>query len=72
MKQNPQSFSKVYVAEGFFEQRYDIEGNLRGFIGGFNEVENFMVEAKRLGINFITINQSEEISPNLYLTETVE
>ena len=72
MKQNPQSFSKVYVAEGFFEQRYDIEGNLRGFIGGFNEVENFMVEAKRLGINFITLNQSEEIAPNLYLSGPVE
>ena len=33
MKDNPYAFSKVYVAEGFFEQRYDSEGNLRGFIG---------------------------------------
>ena len=29
---NPKAFSQVYVAEGFFEQRYDAEGNLRGFI----------------------------------------
>ena len=32
MKINPKSFSTVYVADGFFEQRYDIDGNLRGFM----------------------------------------
>ena len=44
MKENPDAFSEVYVAEGFFEQRYDENGNLRGFIGGFDDVKRFIQE----------------------------
>ena len=69
---NPKAFSRVYVAEGFFEQRYDAEGNLRGFIGGFNEVDSFLSAAQELGINFITINKPIEISKNLFLSGPVE
>ncbi|MEL0255177.1 MAG: MBL fold metallo-hydrolase, partial [Burkholderiaceae bacterium] len=69
---NPKAFSEVYVAEGFFEQRYDAEGNLRGFIGGFNEVHDFLAETQDLGINFIIINKPTEISKNLFLSGPVE
>ena len=48
MTQNSKAFSKVFVAEGFFEQRYDIDGNLRGFIGGYNEVDNFLLKTQKL------------------------
>ena len=69
---NPKAFSQVYVAEGFFEQRYDAEGNLRGFIGGFNEVDSFLSATQELGINFIIINKPTEISKNLFLSGPVE
>ena len=69
---NPKAFSQVYVAEGFFEQRYDAEGNLRGFIGGFNEVDSFLSATQKLGIKFITINKPTEISKNLFLSGPVE
>ena len=69
---NPKAFSQVYVAEGFFEQRYDAEGNLRGFIGGFNEVNSFLSATQELGINFIIINKPTEISKNLFLSGPVE
>jgi 7,8-dihydropterin-6-yl-methyl-4-(beta-D-ribofuranosyl)aminobenzene 5'-phosphate synthase len=69
---NPKAFSEVYVAEGFFEQRYDAEGNLRGFIGGFNEVDDFLAETQELGINFIIIDKPTEVSKNLFLSGPVE
>ena len=72
MKINPKSFSTVYVADGFFEQRYDIDGNLRGFIGGFNDVNEFMKETDALGINFKIIKEPHEISENLILSGPVE
>jgi 7,8-dihydropterin-6-yl-methyl-4-(beta-D-ribofuranosyl)aminobenzene 5'-phosphate synthase len=46
MKENPDAFSEVYVAEGFFEQRYDENGNLRGFIGGFDDVKSLFKKLK--------------------------
>ena len=69
---NPKAFSQVYVAEGFFEQRYDAEGNLRGFIGGFNEVNSFLSATQELGIKFTIINKPTEISKNLFLSGPVE
>ena len=72
MKINPKSFSTVYVADGFFEQRYDIDGNLRGFIGGFDDVNEFMKETDTLGINFKIIKEAYEISENLILSGPVE
>ena len=72
MTQNSKAFSKVFVAEGFFEQRYDIDGNLRGFIGGYNEVDNFLLKTQKLGIDFIIIEKPIEIAPNLILSGPVE
>ena len=72
MTQNSKAFSKVFVAEGFFEQRYDVNGNLRGFIGGFNDVDNFILQTQKLGIDFIIIENPTEISQNLILSGPVE
>tara|TARA_Y100001970_G_C14228033_1_gene856849 strand:- start:392 stop:1342 length:951 start_codon:yes stop_codon:yes gene_type:complete len=72
MNKNPNAFSEVYVAEGFFEQRYDSEGNLRGFIGGFDEVQNFINETNKIGINFKIIKEPIEIAKNLVLSGPVE
>ena len=72
MKINPKAFSQVYVADGFFEQRYDKDGNLRGFIGGFDDVNEFMKETNALGINFKVIKEPHEISENLILSGPVE
>ena len=69
---NPKAFTQVYVADGFFEQRFDVNGNLRGFIGGFNEVDNFLASTKKLGIQFIVLDSPKEIAPNLYLSGPVE
>ena len=72
MEENPNAFSKVYVADGFFEQRYDKDGNLRGFIGGFDDVTEFIQETKNIGISFIVIKESYEIAKNLMLSGPVE
>ena len=69
---NSKAFSEVYVADGFFEQRYDIHGNLRGFIGGFDDINEFMKETDALGINFTIIQEPYELSENLILSGPVE
>ena len=45
MNSNPKAFSEVYVADGFFDQRFDEYGELKGFIGGFNKVTDFKEKA---------------------------
>ena len=72
MNKNPNAFSVVYVAKGFFEQRFDRDGNLRGFIGGFDEVTDFLNETKKIGITFKVINEPLEIARNLVLSGPVE
>ena len=72
MGKNPDAFSKVYVAEGFFEQRYDVDGNLRGFIGGFNDVNDFINASTNIGIEFIIINEPYQIDKDLILSGPVE
>ena len=72
MNTNPKAFSNVYVAEGFFDQRFDENGELRGFIGGFNKVSDFKKQAEDIGIEFIIINDSYEIAHNLILSGPVE
>ena len=72
MNKNPDAFSEVYVAEGFFEQRFDKDGNLRGFIGGFDEVADFIKETKKIGITFKIINEPLEIARNLFISGPVE
>ena len=72
MNENPHAFSKVYVAEGFFEQRYDINGKLRGFIGGFDDVSDFLKETQKIGIDFVIIKEPYEIAKNLTLSGPIE
>ena len=72
MNVNPRAFSKVYVAEGFFEQRYDKDGKLRGFIGGFDDVNEFIKETDQLDISFVIVKEPYEISKNLILSGPVE
>ena len=72
MNSNPKAFSDVYVAEGFFDQRFGENGELRGFIGGFNKVSDFKEQAEDIGIEFVVINDSYEIAPNLILSGPVE
>ena len=72
MNTNPKAFRNVYVAEGFFDQRFDENGELRGFIGGFNKVSDFKKQAEDIGIEFIIINDSYEIAHNLILSGPVE
>ena len=40
--ENPKAFSTVYVAEDFFVQRYDENGSKKGFIGTYNDVDDFI------------------------------
>ena len=72
MLKNPDAFSKVYVAEGFFEQRYDQNGNLRGFIGGFDDVSDFIKATQEIGIDFVIIDEHYKIAENLILSGPVE
>tara|TARA_B100000579_G_scaffold45381_1_gene31614 strand:+ start:1169 stop:2122 length:954 start_codon:yes stop_codon:yes gene_type:complete len=72
MTKNPDAFSKVYVAKGFFEQRYDVDGNLRGFIGGFNDVNDFLSASTQIGIEFIIIDEPYQIAKDLILSGPVE
>ena len=51
---------------------YDENGELRGFIGGFNDVDNFLKETDDLGIKFVILKEPIEISKNLYLSGPVE
>tara|TARA_B100000674_G_scaffold107319_1_gene78829 strand:- start:1770 stop:2417 length:648 start_codon:yes stop_codon:yes gene_type:complete len=72
MLKNPDAFSKVYVAEGFFEQRYDQNGNLKGFIGGFDDVSDFINATEKIGIDFVIIDEHYKIAENLILSGPVE
>ena len=45
---------------------------MRGFIGGFNEVNSFLSATQELGIKFTIINKPTEISKNLFLSGPVE
>ena len=54
-KINPKSFSKVYVARGFFEQRYLENGNKVG-PGNFDDSNEFKIAAEKEGINFIILD----------------
>ena len=49
-----------------------MDGNLRGFIGGFNEVSKFKKEAQELGIEFTILSDSYEIVDNLVVSGPVE
>ncbi len=80
---NDKAFSTVYVAKGFFEQRYSIDGDpiysipTRGFLfaipeGGFTRTFTdpaaFKAAAGEAGISFVEIDGPTEIAPGMVLT----
>jgi 7,8-dihydropterin-6-yl-methyl-4-(beta-D-ribofuranosyl)aminobenzene 5'-phosphate synthase len=69
-KINEDAFSKVYVARGFFNQRYTSEGVKVG-PGNFADANDFRDAAEEAGVTFIILDKHLEISKNLYATGTV-
>ena len=69
-KINEDAFSKVYVARGFFNQRYTSEGVKVG-PGNFADANDFRDAAEEAGVIFIILDKHLEISKNLYATGTV-
>lgn len=69
-KINEDAFSKVYVARGFFNQRYTSDGVKVG-PGNFADANDFKDAAEEAGVTFIILDQHLEISKNLYATGTV-
>lgn len=69
-KINEDAFSKVYVARGFFNQRYTSEGVKVG-PGNLADANDFRDAAEEAGVTFIILDKHLEISKNLYATGTV-
>lgn len=72
---NKAAFTKVYVAKGFFKQRFTIDGqkvkeNGPG-PGGYSDASLFKAEAEKLGIKFYVVDAKTQISENLYITGPV-
>ncbi len=68
---NPKALSKVYVAKGFFEQRYLGNGEMVG-PGDYADAKEFLNAAKSEGIEFIIVDDALEVAPNLFATGPVE
>ena len=67
---NNDAFSIVYVARGFFDQRYAKDGHMEG-PGNFKYSQEFKKAAELEGIKFIILDDHELIAKNLYATGTV-
>lgn len=71
---NPQAFTQVYVARGFFKQRYSQAGepiySLPGNLNPdyFSTARAFRAAAQKIGIQFTVLDEPLEIAPNLHLT----
>lgn len=78
MTEHPQAFSKVYVAQGFFQQRYRSDGSAiyslpnPGFTEVFTTPEDFRKAAEALGITFVLVDAPMELLPGLVLTGPIE
>tara|TARA_B100000945_G_scaffold312294_1_gene306663 strand:+ start:969 stop:1919 length:951 start_codon:yes stop_codon:yes gene_type:complete len=68
---NKNAFSKVYVARGFFDQRYYKDGSKEG-PGNYKDSLEFRRAAEKEGINFEILDSHIMISSNLYVTGTVK
>ena len=68
---NPDAFSEVYVARGFFDQRYYKDGSMEG-PGNYKDSSKFKKAAEEEGISFIILDDYKKISNNLFATGTVE
>ena len=75
---NPKALSTVYVAKGFFEQRYGQDGtpaySLPGprFSEQFQYAKDFKAAAEKLGIQFIIVDKPTEIGEGLILTGPIK
>tara|TARA_X000000368_G_scaffold418758_1_gene419818 strand:- start:316 stop:1269 length:954 start_codon:yes stop_codon:yes gene_type:complete len=70
-KINNDAFSKVYVAKGFFDQRYYKDGSKEG-PGNYKDSLEFRRAAEKEGIVFKILDTHNMISDNLYATGTVQ
>tara|TARA_A100001011_G_scaffold175014_1_gene183677 strand:- start:3259 stop:4191 length:933 start_codon:yes stop_codon:yes gene_type:complete len=67
---NDEAFSIVYVARGFFDQRYAKDGHMEG-PGNFKYSQEFKKAAEHEGIKFVILDGHRLIAKNLYATGTV-
>ena len=68
---NNKAFTKVYVARGFFNQRFAPDGSKVG-PGNYADSSKWKKDAEDLGINFIILDSHYEVSKNIFATGTVE
>ena len=68
---NKDAFSKVYVARGFFDQRYKKDGTKEG-PGNFDDSLEFKKVAEEEGIKFIILDDYKMVAKNIYATGTVD
>ena len=68
---NTDSFSKVYVARGFLDQRYKKDGTKEG-PGNFDDSLEFKKVAEEEGIKFIILDDYKMVAKNIYATGTVD
>ena len=67
---NNKAFTKVYVARGFFNQRFAPDGSKVG-PGNYADSSKWKKDAENLGINFIILDSHYEVSKNIFATGTV-
>ena len=68
---NNKAFTKVYVARGFFNQRFAPDGSKVG-PGNYADSGKWKKDAEDLGINFIILDSHYEVSKNIFAAGTVE
>ena len=68
---NSKAFTKVYVARGFFDQRFDKNGIKIG-PADYSDSAQFIRDAEKEGIQFLILDSHKEIAKNLFATGSVE
>ena len=68
---NNEAFTEVYVARGFFDQRFTKDGTKVG-PGNLEDSSEFRLNAEKEGIKFIILSDHKMISDNLYATGSVQ
>ena len=68
---NSEAFTEVYVARGFFDQRFTKDGTKVG-PGNLKDASEFKLNAEKEGIKFIILSDHKMIADNLYATGSVQ
>ena len=68
---NDEAFTEVYVARGFFDQRFTKDGTKVG-PGNLEDASEFRFNAEKEGIKFIVLSDHKMIADNLYATGSVQ